>query len=131
MIYHAETYGITIKVQPEFLDGQSNPEVDHYVWAYHVRIENGSEKTVQLQSRSWEIIDSFGHTKRVAGEGVVGMQPVIAPSEFFEYNSGTVLKTPSGFMRGHYVFEDEDGNEFSAEIPAFSLDSHYQNVTLQ
>ncbi len=131
MIYHAETHGLTIKVQPEFLDSQSDPDIDHYVWAYHVRIENGSDKTVQLLSRAWEIVDAYGHTKRVAGEGVVGLQPVIAPTEFFEYNSGSVLKTPSGFMRGTYQFEDEDGNEFNAEIPAFSLDSPYQTVVLQ
>lgn len=131
MIYHAKTNGITIKVQPEFLEAQSDPTDDHYVWAYHVRIENESETTVQLLMRSWEIIDAFGHIRHVDGEGVVGMQPVIAPGEHFEYNSGSSLKTPSGFMRGTYQFEDEDGNEFDAEIPTFSLDSHYQNIVLQ
>lgn len=131
MIYHAKTKNITVKVQPEFLEGQSDPSEDHYVWAYHVRIENDNEGPVQLISRRWEIIDAYGNVRHVDGEGVVGMQPQIAPEEFFEYNSGTSLKTPSGFMRGSYQIEDEDGNEFDVEIPTFSLDSQYQNVVLQ
>lgn len=131
MIYHAKTQGITVKVQPEFVENQSDPTEDHYVWVYHVRIENGSEITVQLINRHWEIIDAFGNVRHVDGEGVVGMQPIITPTEFFEYNSGTSLKTPSGFMRGSYQLEDEDGNEFEVEIPTFSLDSHYQTVVLQ
>ncbi|HCM84151.1 MAG TPA: Co2+/Mg2+ efflux protein ApaG [Alphaproteobacteria bacterium] len=130
-MYHAKTHGITVKVQPEFLEHQSDPTEDHYVWAYHVRIENGSEGAVQLLSRTWEVIDAFGNIRHISGEGVVGMQPLIAATEFFEYNSGTSLKTPSGFMRGTYQLEDEDGNEFDIDIPIFSLDSHYQNVVLQ
>lgn len=131
MIYHASTRDITVKVRAEFLEGKSDPENNHYVWAYHVRIENGGEVTVQLLARNWQVTDAFGNVKRIKGEGVVGMQPVISATEYFEYNSGSSLATPSGFMKGHYEFEDEDGNEFEVEIPAFSLDSPYQTVVLQ
>jgi len=131
MIYYAATAGLTVKVQPEFLETQSDPEENIYVWAYHVRIENGSELTVQLRQRHWEITDAFGQMRRVDGEGVVGIQPIIAPSDFFEYNSAASLTTPSGFMTGHYDFEDEDGNDLQIKIPAFSLDSPYQTVVLQ
>ncbi len=131
MIYHARTENIVIKVRPEFLDAQSMPQENHFVWAYHIRIENAGETTTQLLRRHWRITDAYGNERRVDNDGVVGMQPVIAPSEYFEYNSGASLKTPSGFMAGYYEFEDEDGNEFEAEIPAFSLDSHYQKVVLQ
>jgi ApaG protein len=131
MIYHARTKDIVIKVRPEFLDGQSDASENSYVWAYHIRIENAGDMMVQLLVRHWRITDAYGHERRVDDDGVVGLQPLIAPGEFFEYNSGVNLKTPSGFMRGYYEFEDEDGNEFNAEIPAFSLDSHYQSVVLQ
>lgn len=131
MIYHAVTRGIIVKVRAEFLESQSDPENNHYVWGYHVRIENNGEVAVQLINRNWQVTDAFGNVKRIKGEGVVGLQPVISATEFFEYNSGSSLATPSGFMKGYYEFEDEDGNEFEVEIPAFSLDSPYQTVVLQ
>jgi ApaG protein len=131
MIYHASTHGLIVKVRPEFLEAQSDPEENLYLWAYHVRIENESDVTVQLRERHWRITDAFGQTRRVDGEGVIGMQPIIAPTEFFEYNSAASLTTPSGFMAGHYDLEDEDGNELHIQIPAFSLDSPYQTVVLQ
>src|ERR1700744_2473401 len=105
MIYHARTENIIVKVRPEFLEEQSTPEDGHYVWAYHVRIENMGETTTQLLRRHWRITDSYGNERRVDDDGVVDMQPVIAPGEYFEYNSGASLKTPSGFMRGYYEFE--------------------------
>ncbi len=131
MIYHASTNGLIVKVRPEFMEAQSDPDENLYIWSYHVRIENEGEITVQLRERHWEITDSYGQTRRVDGEGVVGMQPIITPGDFFEYNSAASLKTPSGFMNGHYDFEDEDGNELKIKIPGFSLDSHYQTVVLQ
>lgn len=131
MIYVARTRNIIVKVQPEFLEGQSDPALDDYVWGYHIRIENIGTLTMQLLRRHWRITDAFGGEKRVDDDGVVGVQPVIPESAFFEYNSGASLQTPSGFMRGHYDFEDEDGNEWEIEIPAFSLDSPYQPVVLQ
>jgi len=131
MIYHARTRDILVKVQPEFLEHQSDPANDHYVWSYHVRIENTGDVAVQLLRRHWKIIDAFGGEKHVDDDGVVGLQPIIAAGEHFEYNSGTFLKTPSGFMGGYYEAEDEDGNDHEIEIPVFSLDSPYQAVVLQ
>ena len=131
MIYHARTQDLTVKVRPEFLESQSDPDENHYVWAYHVRIENAGDVAVQLLHRHWRITDAFGNEKRVDGEGVVGVDPIIPAGASFEYNSGASLATPSGSMQGHYDIEDEDGNEFEIEIPAFSLDSPYQTVVLQ
>jgi ApaG protein len=131
MIYHATTHDITIKVSPNFLDYQSDPDDEQYVWSYHVRMENAGDVTMHLLTRHWEITDAFGKVRRVDGEGVVGAQPILAQNEYFEYQSGCTLKTPSGFMRGHYVFEDEDGNEHDITIPAFPLESPYQTVVLQ
>jgi ApaG protein len=131
MIYHAQTGELTVKVMPEFQDHQSDPDAQHFVWSYHVRIENAGEVTVQLHRRRWEITDAFGNIKRVVGDGVVGAQPVLSQNEFFEYDSGVFLNTPSGFMRGFYEMEDEDGNEFDIAIPAFALESPYQTVVVQ
>ena len=82
--YTQTTHAITVTVEPFFLEEQSTPEENHYVWAYHVQIENRGGNTVQLVTRHWRITDSSGNVQDVRGEGVVGEQPVLQPGESFE-----------------------------------------------
>ena len=121
--YVAETKAIKVSVKPTFLEDQSSPGDDHYVWAYHVRIENHGPETVQLRNRYWRITDSMGRVQEVRGAGVVGEQPVLKPGESFEYTSGTRLRTPTGTMHGSYFFVAEDGERFDVDIPMFVLDA--------
>jgi ApaG protein len=129
-MYNKKTDGIDIIVEPMFLEDQSSPSEDHYVWAYHIRITNESAKPVQLRHRHWQITDAMGRQQEVHGEGVVGKQPVLKPGESFEYTSGTPLTTPSGIMVGRYQMESERGQLFDVAIPAFSLDSPHQAIRL-
>jgi ApaG protein len=129
-MYSETTRSIKVTVKPFYLEDQSSPAENHYVWAYHVRIENRGRETVQLRQRYWRITDSRGRMKEVRGDGVVGEQPVLAPGESFEYTSGTPLPTPSGIMVGTYEMETRGGDSFSVRIPAFSLDSPHQPVRL-
>ena len=124
-MYSATTKAIRVSVKPIFLDDQSTPSEDHYVWAYQVTIENTGGETVQLLNRHWRITDAHGRMQEVKGEGVVGEQPRLRPGELFEYTSGTPLTTPSGLMMGSYEMEGEGGQRFDIDIPAFSLDSPY------
>jgi len=122
-MYDATTRSIRISVEPAFLDEQSSPDEDYYVWAYTIRIANEGSDVVQLLTRHWRITDATGQTQEVHGDGVVGEQPVLAPGEEFEYTSGAPLATPSGFMVGTYGMRNAQGEEFDVEIPAFSLDT--------
>jgi len=125
-MYSATTKAIRVTVEPTFLDDQSTPADNHYVWAYQVKIENTGVDTVKLINRCWRITDAMGRMQEVRGKGVVGEQPQLAPGEQFEYTSGTPLITPSGIMMGTYEMENETGVRFVIDIPAFSLDSPYQ-----
>lgn len=129
-MYECSTNGIRVRVTPYFIEDQSSPEDDTFVWAYRVEIENESEETVQLRSRYWRITDAGGRTQEVRGPGVVGETPVIPPGGRFVYTSGCPLETPSGIMAGSYQMTDEDGTLFDVEIPAFSLDSPYTRRNL-
>ena len=122
-MYTTTTHSIMVTVEPTYLDRESRPRRNRYVWAYHVTIHNQGAESVQLKSRYWKITDSLGRTQEVRGEGVVGEQPVIEPGESFDYTSGTPLSTPSGIMQGNYYMETHDGRSLEIEIPAFSLDS--------
>ena len=124
-MYTKTTKSINITVNPSYLDEHSEPEDQHYVWAYQITINNLGKETVQLKNRYWKIIDSNGTKQEIKGKGVVGEQPVINPGEKYEYTSGTPLSTPSGFMEGHYEMETINGKTFDATIPLFSLDSPY------
>lgn len=117
----ATTRDIAVRVAVSFLAEQSDPAANRWFWSYHVRIENGSHRAVQLLSRSWRIVDGRGTIHEVQGEGVVGEMPLIAPGASFDYVSGCPLDTPSGAMSGSYRMVDEDGSAFDIAIPRFQL----------
>lgn len=123
--YETTTREVTVTVETFYLDDQSMPDDNHFVWAYHIRIENNGRETVQLISRYWHITDSNGNVQEVRGDGVVGEQPVLGPGEAFEYTSGTPLPTSSGIMVGAYQMMSETGESFDVDVPPFSLDSPY------
>ncbi|HUN49009.1 MAG TPA: Co2+/Mg2+ efflux protein ApaG [Stellaceae bacterium] len=129
-MYSATTRSIKVTVKPFYLEDQSSPAENHYVWAYHVRIENKGGETVQLRRRHWRITDALGRMQEVKGSGVVGEQPILAPGGSFEYTSGTPLPTPSGIMVGSYEMETKAGESFDVAVPAFSLDSPHQPIRL-
>jgi ApaG protein len=124
--YERVTGSIRVAVKPAYLDDQSDPEGDRYVWSYTVTIENRGAEPVQLMSRVWDITDGQGRTHQVRGPGVVGAQPVIAPGESFQYTSGCPLETASGYMVGSYKMISASGEAFEAEIPAFLLESPHE-----
>ena len=117
----ATTRDISVRVAVSYLAEQSDPASNRWFWSYHVRIENGSDRAVQLLSRSWTITDGRGAVHEVQGEGVVGEMPLIAPGSSFDYVSGCPLDTPSGSMSGSYRLVDEDGTAFDVTIPRFHL----------
>ena len=121
--YRETTRAITVTVRPSFLDEQSRPEDNYFVWAYEVTILNGGPETVTLKTRYWKIMNANGQVQEVRGAGVVGEQPTLTPGQRFEYTSGCPLSTASGFMSGSYQLETANGEAFNVVIPAFSLDS--------
>ena len=123
----AETDGIRIRVQSHYLEDQSSPRDDRYVFAYTITISNESPRTAQLRTRHWIITDGRGTVEEVRGDGVVGEQPTLKPGQSFQYTSGCVLTTPIGTMQGTYRFWRDDGTFFDAQIAAFSLASPVRN----
>lgn len=116
-----EKHQIQIDVKTVYLPGQSAPDEDRYVFAYTVTITNSGSVPARLVTRHWIITDANEITREVQGEGVVGEQPYLLPGSSFQYTSGTILETPVGTMRGSYQMIADDGTEFDAEIPIFTL----------
>ena len=114
-------YQFDIDVDTRFLDEQSAPEEDRYVFAYTIHIRNQGKVPARLLGRHWLITDGNGKVREVVGEGVVGEQPWLRPGEGFEYTSGAMLETDIGTMRGSYDVLADDGTRFAAPIPAFTL----------
>jgi len=112
---------IQIDVQTRYVEEQSNPEQDYYVFAYTITIRNLGKQGAKLLTRHWIITDSNQKVQEVRGEGVVGEQPELAPGEQFVYTSGTMLETSVGTMKGSYHMLAEDGSYFDAEIDEFIL----------
>ncbi|MFN2119453.1 MAG: Co2+/Mg2+ efflux protein ApaG [Anaerolineales bacterium] len=116
-----QRYNIQVSVRSSYLDEQSDPDDNRYVFAYTVTIANEGDVPAKLVSRHWVITDSDNRIQEVRGEGVVGEQPRLSPGERFEYTSGTVIGTPVGTMSGSYRMVADDGTSFDAEIPRFTL----------
>lgn len=112
---------IVVNVTPQYLPAQSEPDNQHYVFAYRVVVRNNSAQAVQLISRHWVITDGTQRVQEVRGLGVVGKQPLIAAGESFEYSSGCPLPTPIGTMKGEFHFVGENGVPFDVSIAEFVL----------
>ncbi|WP_353272320.1 Co2+/Mg2+ efflux protein ApaG [Wolbachia endosymbiont (group A) of Urophora cardui] len=124
--YTLTTNFVEVTVLPIYIEEQSIPYENCYIWMYNVKIKNKSQSTIQLLSRHWQIIDYKGKINEIAGVGVIGEQPVIKSGEVFKYTSGTYLNAPSGIMQGKYEFLNEERIKiFEVMIPPFSLDSPY------
>jgi len=112
---------IMIEVENSYAAEHSEPEQNRFVFIYDISIHNRGNCAAQLISRHWVISDADGKIEEVRGEGVVGEQPVLEPGATYRYNSFCVLETPVGCMQGSYRMLDEDGNEFDAPVPTFTL----------
>ena len=112
---------ISIDVETTYLDDQSEPREQRYVFAYTITIRNEGEVPAKLLTRHWIITDANGRVQEVRGDGVVGEQPYLKPGQGFRYSSGAVLETPVGTMQGSYQMIADDGAQFDAPIAAFRL----------
>jgi ApaG protein len=112
---------IRIQVATSYVDDESEPDSDRYVFAYTITISNSGDVAAQLISRHWIITDANGKVQEVNGDGVVGEQPFLNPGEEFRYSSGAVLETPVGAMQGLYRMEADGGVSFDALIAPFTL----------
>ena len=112
---------VCVQVQSVYIESQSSPEEERYVFAYTVTIRNLGRSQVQLLGRYWLITNGHGRETEVQGEGVVGEQPHIPAGGEYQYTSGAVIETPLGTMQGHYEMIDIDGAPFRIENPAVRL----------
>ena len=112
---------INIAVKTRYLEDQSDPDAERFVFAYTIRIRNDGPSKSQLRRRHWVITDSNGKVQEVRGDGVVGEQPDLAPGAEFENSSGAIIETPVGTMQGAYEMQDDEGEPFDAPIAPFTL----------
>ena len=116
-----DKYCIDVQVKAGYIEAQSEPGDDRFVFAYTVTIRNTGSVAAQLMTRHWVITDAHNRVQEVRGEGVVGEQPHLEPGASFQYTSGAVLETAVGTMAGSYHMRADDGTQFDAAIPTFTL----------
>ena len=114
-------YNIKVLVGSQYIEAESNPEADRYVFAYTINILNQGNIPAKLLSRHWVITDANNRVQEVKGKGVVGEQPYLKPGEAFQYTSGTMMETPVGSMQGTYQMVADDDHHFDAIIEPFTL----------
>ncbi|MGP1677019.1 MAG: Co2+/Mg2+ efflux protein ApaG [Burkholderiales bacterium] len=117
----AKKYDVSVSTETQYIAEQSDEAKNRFVFSYTVTICNRGTIPAQLISRHWIITDSRNQVQEVRGLGVVGAQPLLKPGEHFAYSSGTAIATPVGTMSGSYQMVAEDGTQFDAPIPEFTL----------
>ncbi len=114
-------YEFSVTVTTQYVEAQSDPAKDNYVFSYTITVKNTGTVGAQLIARHWIITDGNGKVEEVRGLGAVGYQPLLAPGQQFEYTSGTSMVTPHGSMHGSYLCITEQGEIFTTPIPEFLL----------
>ena len=114
-------YDIQVSVSAQYIEAESNPDANRFVFAYTILIENKGDVAAKLLSRHWIITDANNRVQEVKGKGVIGEQPYLKPGESFQYTSGTMLETPVGSMQGTYQMIANDEHQFDAIIEPFTL----------
>jgi len=115
------SHSIEVEAEPAYIPAQSDPDENRYVFSYTITIRNTGDVAARLMTRHWIITNANGEVQEVKGDGVVGEQPHIKSGEGYQYTSGSIMETPVGSMRGSYQMMTDDGTEFDAEIPTFTL----------
>jgi ApaG protein len=120
------TRGIKISVLTTFEGTYFKNHKIHFAFSYEITIENHSKDSVQLTSRHWEIFDSLNDLETVDGEGVIGKKPVLKPGESHSYNSGCLLSSPFGAMRGWFnMVNFTSTRSFKVIVPSFRLSAPF------
>ena len=117
----SEKNKIIVEAWPQYIESQSSPDNNRYVFAYTITITNVGITPAKLLSRHWLITDSNGKIQEVRGEGVIGEQPHLKPGESFRYTSGAMIETPVGVMQGKYIMLSDSGENFKAPVSKFTL----------
>ena len=114
-------YQISVNGVSNYLEAQSAPETNRYVFAYTITLTNTGQIAARLEDRHWIIIDGEGAAQEVRGRGVVGEEPLLEPGEIFTYSSASQISTVFGTMKGSYGMLASDGTRFKASVPSFRL----------
>jgi ApaG protein len=117
----SEKNKVLVEAKPQYIEAQSSPEQNRFVFAYTITITNVGAVPARLLTRHWLITDANGKVQEVNGEGVVGENPHLNPGDSFRYTSAAMIETPVGVMQGKYRMVSDAGENFSASIPKFTL----------
>ncbi len=120
------TKGIRVSVETRYEGSFLKNSLPNYAFRYLITIENQSNEIIQLLRRHWEIIESTKPTQIVDGPGVVGKKPIIKTGQMVQYESGCIITSQMGAMKGYYtMINHSTTTEFNVKIPVFQLDTPF------
>ena len=120
------TKGIRISVETRYEGSFLKNSTPNHAFRYLITIENQSKDVVQLIKRHWKIMESTKPTQIVNGTGVVGEKPIMKSGQMVQYESGCILNSPTGAMKGFYtMINHSSAKEFEVEVPVFQLDAPF------
>ena len=85
-MYERITRGIKVIVRPQYLEGQSKPDEDHFVWAYTITVENHGRENARFVVAE----DQFG-------AGLADRQSVLEPGPLPPLHR-RIFRKPTGHL---------------------------------
>ena len=128
--YERLVHGVQITVVPIFVDHESDPNENFFLWAYQVRVENKSQQPFRIVDRHWTVVDLQGNQKIITSTDTSETDTLLQPGDAVEHTNVIPLSTNAGIMSGRYACKGDSGDIFEIETPTFSLDSPYMSKVL-
>jgi ApaG protein len=115
------THGIRVQTESYYIAERSAPMRGLYFFGYRITLSNEGDSPAKLLRRHWVIRDILGNSEEVRGDGVIGEQPRLLPTQSFTYSSFCPLQSYQGSMTGTYTMQRDDESEFDVDIASFQL----------
>lgn len=112
---------VCIQVQSIYVESQSIPEGNYYVFAYAVTLRILGCFNAYILGYCCLMTNRHCRKTEVQGIAVISEQLLHQPGREFQYTSGIILKTPLGTMENHYEMVDYQSQSFRCAIPVFHL----------
>lgn len=111
------TKDIKFSVETNYQREHSQPAHGHFVFNYMTTVENN---TVRLKAHHWEVIGAIYPKYNRENNKIVGKQPILEPTQIYQFESGYNLQSGVGKMSGYYIMDRIlDEWIFNVEIPEF------------
>lgn len=114
--------GLRIKLESFYQHQISRPSASAFVFAYLITIENAGPFSIELNKRSWRILNGDGTSAGISEETVLPAWSVLGSGDSFRCLCLCELPTEVGRIQDHFILaRTEGGKTLRLRMPSIDL----------